>query len=79
MLDSPVLAPKPGTGAEGANVAEADGVGETDVLAAGGRDAEDVADMVECTSVLDICFDKEEIAHPARTPAAPVAELTRPA
>jgi hypothetical protein len=38
-----------------------------------------VEDIAECTSLVDICFERDEIAHPARTPAAPVAELTRPA
>jgi hypothetical protein len=38
-----------------------------------------VVDIDEWTSLLDICFDRDEIAHPASTPAAPVAELTRPA
>jgi hypothetical protein len=39
----------------------------------------EAADMVECTSVVDICFPIEAIAHPASAPAAPVAELTRAA
>jgi hypothetical protein len=77
ILDLLVL-PKPGTGAEGATVEEVEGVGETFVYAPGIGERV-VADIVEWTSVEDICFEREEIAHPARTPAAPVAELTRPA
>ena len=37
------------------------------------------AESVECVSVDDICLPMEAIAQPARAPAAPVAELTRPA
>jgi hypothetical protein len=73
-----LVVPKPGTGADGATVEEVEGVGDTDVYAPGIGDRV-VADIVECTSVEDICFDSEEMAHPARTPAAPVAEFTRPA
>ena len=78
ILDLLVL-PNPGTGADGATVEELEGTGDTEALGADGRAVVAVADIVECTSVVDICFDKDEIAHPARTPAAPVAELTRPA
>ena len=77
MLDLLVL-PNPGTGAEGATVEELEGVGET-VVYAPGIGERVVADIVEWTSVVDICFDREEMAHPARTPAAPVAVFTRPA
>ena len=77
ILDLLVL-PNPGTGADGATVDEVEGVGETVVYVPGIGDRV-VADIVECTSVLDICFEREEMAHPARTPAAPVAEFTRPA
>lgn len=72
------MLPKAGTGAEGATVEELEGVGET-VVYAPGIGERVVADIVECTSVVDICFESEEMAHPARTPAAPVAELTKPA
>lgn len=78
ILDLLVL-PNPGTGADGATVDKLEGIGETDALGADGRAVVAVADIVEWTSVFDICFDREEIAHPAKTPAAPVAELTRPA
>jgi hypothetical protein len=78
ILDLLVL-PNPGTGANGATVDEVEGVGEGVVYAPGIGGRVVVADMVEWTSVVDICFESEEIAHPARTPAAPVAEFTRPA
>ena len=77
ILDLLVL-PNPSTGAEGATVDEVEGVGET-VVYAPGMGGRVVADIVEWTSVVDICFESEEMAHPARTPAAPVAEFTRPA
>lgn len=77
-------APKPGTGAGVGILAEDDnGVGETvtlgfgDETVLGGREM--VAAMAEWTSLFDICFDRDEIAHPAIAPAAPVAEVTRPA
>lgn len=72
------MVPNPGTGADGATVDEVEGVGDTFVHAPGIGERV-VADIVECTSVEDICFEREEMAHPARTPAAPVAEFTRPA
>jgi hypothetical protein len=60
-------------------VYELEGVGETDVLGTDGLGAAGVADIVEWTSMVDICFERDEIAQPAKTPAAPVAEFTRPA
>jgi hypothetical protein len=82
MLD--FEAPNPGTCAAGGTVEDDEGVGEGAVLWSGEgavlvRRGAAVVDIDEWTSLLDICFDREEIAHPARTPAAPVAELTRPA
>ena len=79
-----LFAPKPGAGADGATVDDVDGVGETDVLGSGdgaalGARGAAVVDIAVWTSAVDICFDRDDIAHPARTPAAPVAELTRPA
>lgn len=58
---------------------ELEGKGETDELGADGLGAAGVADIVEWTSMVDICFERDEIAQPAKTPAAPVAEFTRPA
>lgn len=83
MLD--LEAPKPGTTAVvGILVDEVDGVGEgMPMLGFGDVAALDGCGMVlaiaEWTSLLDICFERDEIAHPAMAPAAPVAELTRPA
>lgn len=49
-------------------------------LVDGGRRVDaDVADKLECTSADWSCLPKDEIAHPARAPAAPAAELTSPA
>ena len=39
----------------------------------------DVADKLECTSVDASCLPRDEIAQPARAPAAPAAEFTKPA
>lgn len=82
MLD--LEAPKPGTTAGVGILDEVDGVGEGtpklglgDVVALEGRGI--VLAIAEWTSLLDICFERDEIAHPAIAPAAPVAELTRPA
>lgn len=83
MLD--LDAPKPGTGAGAGIFDEDDGVGETALLGLGdgvalvGRDGMDVVDIAEWTSLFDICFESDEMAHPAMAPAAPVAEVTRPA
>ena len=82
MLD--FEAPKPGTGAGVGILDDEDGVGDVpilgfgDAVVLGGRDGVVVA-MAEWTSLFDICFDRDEIAHPAIAPAAPVAEVTRPA
>lgn len=78
-------APKPGTGAGGGMDDDDEGVGETAVAGLGVDVALDTRGagldvaMAECTSLVDICFDSDENAHPAMAPAAPVAEVTRPA
>lgn len=81
MLD--LEAPNPGTGAGGGILDDDDGVGDVPTLGIGveepltGRDI--VLAIAEWTSLLDICFDRDEMAHPAMAPAAPVADVTRPA
>lgn len=78
-------APNPGTGVGAGIVDDEEGVGEMallglgDGLVLGGREGILVVAIAEWTSLLDICFDRDEIAHPAIAPAAPVAEFTRPA
>ena len=86
ILDFAVVveAPNPGTGAAVGILYEADGVGETALLRFGEGAVLDglegmVVFMAEWTSLFDICFERDEIAHPAIAPAAPVAEVTRPA
>lgn len=77
-------APNPGTGAWFGILAGNDGVGDTAIPGFGDDLALDVRgaiveSMAECTSLFDICLDSDENAHPAIAPAAPVAELTKPA
>ena len=50
-----------------------------DAMGGGARDDADVADKLEWTSVEASCLPREDMAQPARAPAAPVAELTKPA
>ena len=62
---------------EVAGVLESDAFPE--VMDGGLRLDADVADKLECTSVDASCFPRDEIAQPARAPAAPAAEFTKPA
>ena len=58
--------------------AEEDGVAPVECILGGARAVDGCAESEEWTSVAASCFVKDEIAHPARAPAAPVAVLTRP-
>lgn len=56
--------------------AEEAGVAPVECILGGAR--ADCAESEEWTSVAASCLVRDEIAHPARAPAAPVAVLTRP-